>query len=139
MNLDHLSEKELAGAWRRICGAMIIQGAVATCLEPHEKGKRWNSSSERTEREIARNWVQGADAIVTFEEASETLGLNAGYLRRSMENTDVKLAAKRLRRAQSGRSFVGSSKGRTTKHTVATPNEEEQDVLLRQRPTGAAA
>ena len=139
MNLDHLSEKELAGAWRRICGAMIIQGAVATCIAPTANERNRNRPADRHERDTACGWVDGADAIVTFEEAAETLGLNAECLRRSMKNTDVQAAARRLRRVQSGRSFVGSSKGRTTKHTVATPTAEERNELLRQRQAGAAA
>lgn len=140
MNFDHLSEKELAGAWRRICGAMIIQGAVATCLADEERNKRWNSRSEMQEKQRARDWVKGADAVVTFEEAAETLGLNPECLRRSMHDTKVKDAARSLRRAQSGRSFVGKRHQKTTKiSSVATPSAEGTHELLRERTEGAAA
>ena len=140
MNFDHLSEKELAGAWRRICGAMIIQGAVATCLEADEKKSKWISRSERQEKSRARDWVQGADAVVTFEEAAETLGLNPECLRRSMQDTRVQDAARTLRRAQSGRSFVGKRHKKTTKlSSVATPQAEGTNELLREHREEAAA
>jgi hypothetical protein len=137
MNLEHLSEKELAGAWRRLCGAMIIQGAVATCLESHSADKNWNSRAQREQSETARDWVNGNGGVITFEEAAETLGLNAEVLRNRMHTVDVQQAARSLRRAHMGRSAV-ARRVKTTKLCVAT-DQENSDELLRQKQAGRAA
>lgn len=129
--IGQLSLKELDGAWRRLCGNIALQ--TASLISPHSKprSERWWSKEQREQRNTARRWMEGGDAVITYDECVKTLHLSPERFRNILETSDRDVTSRHLRRAQIGRSVVRRVKG-TTNTSVATETEEPTDELLRE-------
>ena len=132
--IGQLSLKELDGAWRRLCGNIALQ--TASMVAPHSKprSKRWWSREQREQRIAAKRWLEGGDAVITYEECVQTLHLSPELFRKTLETSDRDVTSRHLRRAQIGRSVVKLHEV-TTKDDVATDLDEQEPTdneLLRQ-------
>lgn len=132
--IGQLSLKELDGAWRRLCGNIALQ--TASMVAPHSKprSERWWSREQREQRIAAKRWLEGGDAVITYEECVQTLHLSPELFRKTLETSDRDVTSRHLRRAQIGRSVVKLHEV-TTKDNVATDLDEQEPTdneLLRQ-------
>ena len=130
--IGKLSLKELDGAWRRLCGNIALQ--TASLISPHSKprAERWWSKEQREQRNTARRWMAGGDAVITYEECVQTLHLSPERFRNILENSDRDVTSRHLRRAQIGRSVVRRVKETTNTNVATDTAEEPTDELLRQ-------
>lgn len=87
--MSDLTGEELAGGWRKLCGALI--GYAADALREKDLGTVLSSSGllYRAEagirRRVAAAWVNGAEAMVPFAEACEVLDMHEDYARRAFD------------------------------------------------------
>ena len=76
--------------------------------------------------------MDGADAVITYEECVQTLHLSPERFRNILENSDRDVTSRHLRRAQIGRSVVRRVKETTNTNVATDTAEEPTDELLRQ-------
>ena len=132
--IGELSLQELDGAWRRICGNIVLQ--TVNMVSPHSKprSERWWSKEQREQRIAANRWIEGGDAVISYEEAVSALRLEPDRFREAVKRQDRDTTSRHLRRAALGRSVVKAVK-ETTKEYVATDTEEMEPTdyeLLRE-------
>jgi hypothetical protein len=77
-----IEDEILPHAWRNLCAGMIVQAAIR--VEECFKLKRSYDHFDRIGGGTAMRWLEGGDAVVTFEEACEASGLNAEMLRKAI-------------------------------------------------------
>ncbi len=89
MNLDHLERHELDGAWRRLCAAMLGHAALslgqrqwAACRSRSGAQYRCNMAEYRN---ASRDWIEGGEAVIPFDEACEAIDLEPEYVLRGIE------------------------------------------------------
>jgi hypothetical protein len=91
VSIEHLSRGEVEGAYRRLCAALVAQSAFVLAdrgrwLKRNEKKSALLYRQElRRQREAARQWIDGGEAVVPFAEACEALDLSEGGLRAALE------------------------------------------------------
>jgi hypothetical protein len=111
VTLDHLSRQEIDGAYRRLCAALIGQAAFVLAdrgLRRNEKKSALLYRQElRRQRDAARSWMYGGDAVIPFSEACEHLGLEEGGVQDALErfanDPDMTLARRWRNPAAAGR------------------------------------
>lgn len=130
--IGQLSPSELDGAWRRLCGNIALQ--TASLISPHSKprSERWWSKEQREQRTVARRWMEGGDAVISYEECVKTLHLSPERFKSILENSDRDVTSRHLRRAQIGRSVVRRVKETTNTNVATDTDEEPTDELLRE-------
>ncbi len=91
MSTEHLSRGEVEGAYRRLCAALVAQSAFVLAdrgrwlKRNHKKSALLYRQELRRQREAARRWIDGGDAVVPFREACEALDLGEDGLRAALE------------------------------------------------------
>jgi len=78
-SLDDLGRDELAGAYRGICGMLLVHTALAQSRRPTSKKEL------ARQRNQARAWLTSGEGLVTFGEACEVLGWDEGRMRTKIE------------------------------------------------------
>jgi hypothetical protein len=83
-----LSGAELDGAYRRLCGAVLVQAALS--LGPIDRsqiiGDREAYKRERvSQKSTARRWLEGGVGAITFEEACMALDMDEDFVREGIE------------------------------------------------------
>lgn len=105
-SLDTLSRDEIEGAWRRLCASIIAHTAfvVAERGLPSAKTRNnvWYRGEILRQRDVAREWMYGADAVLPFAEACDALGMEEEGVRTGLEkfisNPDLTLSRRWRRR-----------------------------------------
>lgn len=78
--LADISTKEIAGAYRSICGMMLVQTVVA-----FRKGAIHRNEDAEAKR-WARKWVEGEAGTISFAECCEVLNLDIERARRAIQS-----------------------------------------------------
>jgi len=76
--LEGLGRDELAGAYRGICGMLLVHTALAFRRKPTTK------KQEAMQRNQAREWVRSQVGLITFCEACEVMGMDEERARRDI-------------------------------------------------------
>lgn len=71
-----IEDEILPHAWRNLCAGMIVQAAIR--VEEFFKLRRGHDNLGGG---TAMRWLEGGDAVITFDEACEASGVNADVLR----------------------------------------------------------
>lgn len=77
-SLEGLCAQELAGAYKALCGMMLIQTATAFRKRPCAR------KDLAKERNAAREWVTNASGVMTFGECCEVMGMDEDKTRRAL-------------------------------------------------------
>lgn len=87
--MTDLTGDELVGGWLKLCGSLIGHAAESlgsTRLSPvSSKSGHIYRLEAALSRRVAAGWVNGAPAVVPFEEACEILGWSEDYARRAFD------------------------------------------------------
>ena len=87
--MSTLSRDEVEGAYRRLCASMIAHAAFVLadvgnrCLRTRQD--EYEHQVLKRQRQAARGWVRGGDAVLTFAEACEAIDMDADRVREGME------------------------------------------------------
>lgn len=80
---DELSERtgtEIEAAWQRLCGYLLMDACkTLACRYIRKKDQVFDKRK-------AKEWLQGKETVVTFEEMCLTLGLDADRTRKAVED-----------------------------------------------------
>lgn len=89
MTLDHLSGAEIDGAYRRLCGAMLVQTAAVLSdrllSAARSKASVYYRSELSKQKSHARAWMSGESAVLPFRECCEALDLDEDTVREGIE------------------------------------------------------
>ncbi len=120
--LDHLSATELGGAWRRLCGSLLIEAALACSNDRVDRSYRYSSRSEVNERIRAKKWIDGGFGIIMFDDACLSVNLEPDETRELIKSPRGTKLIACLRRAHVGKtSKTFSRRARYGKHA---PSED---------------
>ena len=70
--LDHATPAELAGAYRALCGMMLVYSALAF------RKRHINRNDDAYQKNAAKNWLASGGGVLTFPECCEAWDMNAG-------------------------------------------------------------
>lgn len=70
--LESRTPQELAGAWRALCGMMVVYSALAV------RKKRICRNEDAHQKNAARAWLASGAGMITFPECCEVLEINGG-------------------------------------------------------------
>jgi hypothetical protein len=82
--LSDISTQEIAGAYRSLCGMMLVQTVVA-----FRKGKILRQDDADAKRYASR-WISTACGTLTFREVCEVLNLDIDRTRSALESVQPK-------------------------------------------------
>jgi hypothetical protein len=77
-----LPDEMLEPVWRNLCAGLIVQAAMR--IEDEYKLLPKDHSCRKrafVERKVARKWLDGEEAIITFDEACRAVGLCPGAIK----------------------------------------------------------
>lgn len=69
--LEERTPEELAGAYRALCGMMLVYSALAV------RKRRINRNDDAYQKNAAKAWLAGKRGIITFPECCVVLDMNA--------------------------------------------------------------
>jgi hypothetical protein len=78
-SLEGLGPDEIAGAYRSLCGMMLIQTALS-----FRSRRPCRRKEDVRERRAAREWVDGAPGVLTFTECCDAMGMDEETTRKAM-------------------------------------------------------
>jgi hypothetical protein len=76
--LEGLAAQEIAGAYKALCGMMLVQTAIAFKRKPC---RRKDTARERV---AAREWVANEGGVLTFGECCEVMGMDKEWTRQAL-------------------------------------------------------
>jgi hypothetical protein len=82
--IEERTGDEIEGAYRRLCGAMLVQAAVVLSTRPANGDKSYAIENQR-QREVARDWIDGAPAVLPFGEACDAVDMDEDYVRKGIQ------------------------------------------------------
>ena len=71
-----LTERQLSPAWRNVCSGLIEQ-AAGLIEEDDKLSPRYFSKQAMLEKDTAKSWFEGKDSVITFNEESESIGVDS--------------------------------------------------------------
>jgi hypothetical protein len=77
-SLEALAPQELAGAYKGLCGMLLVHTALAFRRKPTSR------KDEAKQRNQAREWVSSGGGLVTFAECCEVMGMDEGRTRKAI-------------------------------------------------------
>jgi hypothetical protein len=82
---NSLTPEELEGAYRKLCGAMLVQTALSLSTRAAHRKDDYGEEMGY-QKEASRRWLDGGVGRITFEEACDAVDMAPDYVRNGMED-----------------------------------------------------
>lgn len=94
--LESRTPQELAGAWRALCGMMLVYSAIAV------RKKRISRNDDAYQKKAASAWLAGKGGVITFPECCAVLEMNAGRAKQAIREFAPRRVPRPINRAHTG-------------------------------------
>lgn len=94
--LEQTAPEELAGAYRALCGMMLVYSALAY------RRRHISRNDDAHQKNAVKAWLAGGGGVISFPECCQVLEMNAGRAERAIRECAPRHSVRPIKRENPG-------------------------------------